>query len=467
MEANDYDRKPTTYVLDAGKARDTERRNADGAVVRRQQGALVNGRQARGFHIKISRFLQQRRSDAPAHIEQFDFVEDAAPGGTPVVRGALLVRASLEESDAELFATLVDQVGQPEARLDDRLLVLSGAGANAELLASLARKVRANGYEASVDHIVPLDMVCKGEGGPARTVVDTRSFTQPSPRAGGVRLAVIDTGVAAHGFEHEWQSALGNADNTDRLDMFPFPQGDGCLDAAAGHGAFSTGIIQQVDPQGDLVVHRAVDSDGIGSEVRVAEMLLKAIREDGAEIVNLSLGTQTLDDQPLLALQVAFELLSEGGHDDVLLIAAAGNFGDSRPCWPAAFRRVVAVAALTAHLEPAEWSSHGHWVDVCTVGEGLVSTYVRGKESPALSPAGLGVDEWPLDDPDPWAVWSGTSFCAPQLAGAVARLLTDAREAGDTSATPRSVLAALLAGRPRIPDYGVRVEILSGTHVTG
>lgn len=467
MKDNDYGCKPTTSAGDAGSLREPDQLSADTDVVARQQRALNRGRASRDFQRRIVELLAHRRREAAPETERFELVPGGSTGGTPIVAGALLVRATMKEGDPELFRELVAAVGAAEERLDGRLLVLSGADAGVDQLVELSRAARRRGHEVSVDHIVPLDVVCKGEGGPGRTLLDSRQITPPRPRDGAVRLSVIDTGVAVQGFEHEWHSALAGADNTDLLDAFPAPGGDGLLDAAAGHGAFATGIVQQVDPQGALSVLRAVDSDGIGSEVRVAEMLLQAVREEGAEIVNLSLGTQTLDDQPLLALQIAFELLSEGGHDDVLIVAAAGNFGDTRPCWPAAFRRVVAVAALTADMTPAEWSSHGHWVDVSTVGEGLVSTYVRGKESPDLSPAGQGEDEWPLDDPEPWAVWTGTSFAAPQLAAEVARRLTDAREAGDATATPRGVLSALLAGRPRIPDYGVAIKILSGTPVTG
>ena len=105
------------------------------------------------------------------------------------------------------------------------------------------------------------------------------------------------------------------------------------LDFAAGHGAFVAGVVQQVAPEAALSVYAAVDSDGVGSELRVAEQLLLAVRE-GAEIVNLSLGVQTVDDAMPLALTVAFELLEEEGRDDVLLVAAAGNDGGRCPRGP-------------------------------------------------------------------------------------------------------------------------------------
>lgn len=449
---------------DVGVGRTPDQLVKDADAVRQQRAALSQDERAEAFQRNIVEAIQGRRADVEG-VERFTVLDGTGTfGGTPVLCDSLLVRASLETLDPVLFASLVEQVGQPEAKLDGRLFALCGNSLETDRIADIARTVRERGYEASVDHIVPLGVVIKGEGGPARTFVDDAALRRPERMDGSALVAVIDTGVPGRGHEHDWHSGLGTGDNLDGLDVFP-PGGDGLLDAAAGHGAFATGIVQQVAPGGAVTVRSAIDSDGIGSEVRVAEELLRVVREQGAEIVNLSLGTQTVDDQPLLALQVAFELLAEGGHDDVLLVAAAGNYGDTRPCWPAAFRQVVAVAGLTNDLEPASWSSHGFWVDVSTVAEGLVSSYVRGRESPELSPGPGLEDDWPLDDPRPWAVWTGTSFAAPQIAAEVARRLAEQRANGDTAATPRAALAGLLSEGRRIPDYGVAVHILSGTPV--
>lgn len=215
-----------------------------------------------------------------------------------------------------------------------------------------------------------------------------------------------------------------------------------------------TGIVQQVHPTADIRVYRAVDSDGIGSELRVGCAMIRAVRE-GAEILNLSVGLQTIDDGPPVALEAALEIIGEIERDegrDVLVVAAAGNYGDTRPCWPAAFRRVVAVGAVTADLIPApEWSSHGVWVDCSTVGEGVTSTYLAGVEAPGidLDPDTFGADAW--------AVWSGTSFAAPQITAAIARLCDE------DGLTPRRALARLLDAGFALPDFGRVVRLLPGT----
>ena len=172
--------------------------------------------------------------------------------------------------------------------------------------------------------------------------------------------------------------------------------------------------------------------------------------DDGAKVLNLSLGVNTVDDQPLLAVEVALDLIAER-DPEVLVLAAAGNDGSSVPCWPAASKRVVAVAALAADLTPAPWSNHGFWVDCSAVGEGIVSTYVQGTESEELDPSP------DVFGADAWAVWSGTSFAAPQVAGAVARL------AEEDGLAPREALQRLVSGCRTLPDYGRAVGLLPGT----
>jgi subtilisin family serine protease len=97
---------------------------------------------------------------------------------------------------------------------------------------------------------------------------------------------------------------------------------------------------------------------------------------------------------------------------------------------------------------PAEWSSRGAWVDVSTIGEGVRSTFVPGTESPSLD---YDFEEFPHNA---WALWSGTSFAAPQVAGAIAKIAIDG------GVTPTEAKRRLLKEAGEIPLYGKRVEIL-------
>jgi subtilisin family serine protease len=150
-------------------------------------------------------------------------------------------------------------------------------------------------------------------------------------------------------------------------------------------------------------------------------------------------------------LGVALEIIDEESRNaelETVVVAAAGNFGHDRPCYPAAFPTVTAVAALTQGMLPAEWSSRGAWVDVSTIGEGVRSTFVPGTESPSFE---YDFEEFPQDA---WALWSGTSFAAPQVTGAIAKI------AIEDDVTPTEAKRRLLAGAKEIPLYGKQVEIL-------
>jgi subtilisin family serine protease len=138
-------------------------------------------------------------------------------------------------------------------------------------------------------------------------------------------------------------------------------------------------------------------------------------------------------------------------EEKTIIVAAAGNCGDARPFYPAAFPGVISVAGLNPNMTPSPWSSHGFWVTCSTVGQGLHSTYVYGTESPLIDPA-----ETEFPGPDPFAVWSGTSFAAPQVAGAIARLYQA------PGATLRGALDELLQLAVPIPGFGRAVQILKG-----
>jgi subtilisin family serine protease len=144
----------------------------------------------------------------------------------------------------------------------------------------------------------------------------------------------------------------------------------------------------------------------------------------------------------------------------VLIVAAAGNYGDTRPSWPAAFPGVVSVAGLAPDMLPSLWSSRGFWVTCSTIGQGLRSTFVEGTESPLLSPVpvpGIPPQAVSFHGDPPWAVWSGTSFAAPQVTGALARLYPAVQP------DLHGALAELLsAGRP-LPDFGQALQILPGS----
>jgi hypothetical protein len=388
--------------------------------------------------------LRLRRQHRPGAL-QFDIVPLGSEAELLAVRGELLIRD--EDAASPAVRRHLDESGlrlRSVDCLDGRVVRLVGRPADtAEALAGLRRR----GVPVSHSHVTAMNPWIKGLSGPA--VSDGRRAFPAGPHepGAGVPVAVVDSGITGAGRTDGWLRTVARDDNVDPLDTVP---GHGSLDVGAGHGTFVAGVLQQVAPGADIRMYRAVDGGGMGSEVDIACALLRAAR-DGATIVNLSVGTTTADDEPPVALAVAMEILSER-HPDVVVVAAAGNDGDTRRCWPAAFPDVVGVAGLTAGGLPSAWSNRGDWVTCASVGEGLVSTFVTGCKA---DPGGGAVTVFGAD---PWACWTGTSFAAPQIAGALARACS-----ASPGRTPREALAALTRDAPAIAGFGRAVRVLPGT----
>jgi hypothetical protein len=301
------------------------------------------------------------------------------------------------------------------------------------------------------NYIATMAAVGKGIGGP-EPVPGLGEFSRYGLTSAGTpaRVAVIDTGIPIDKRRSDgWLDLIGRTeDNRDLLDVLPAGP-DGYLDFQAGHGTYVAGIVQRVAPGAEIRVYRAADTDGFATDDDIADAILWAF-EDDAQIINLSLGGRTADDQPPRAMAEAVSMIRSSSRDEVVIVAAAGNYGDDAPCWPAALPGVEAVAGLTAHLAPARWSSHGD-VRFSTVAEGIRSTFVTGRESPIF-------DRFPETFPeDAWALWSGTSFAAPQIVGAVARICQEVKDM-----TPRLAVEKLHERAKPIAGFGRAMRILNG-----
>jgi subtilisin family serine protease len=422
------------------------------------------------------------RADA-AFATQFDYLPVRVGYDTLFARGELLITqqsydgqgpAAGQPGGAQHAGTggtakaYLDALGMravpvdcPELAYRVLRLVHPGQALGPEELADLAQNLRARGFSASLTNITCTAPVHKHPPvNPSPTSpapgTQARLVREGGPWSGGTpaKVAIIDTGI-------DRRRLPGVAGEPDLMHEFPLgesrAQRDEYLDFDAGHGTFVAGIVLQIAPDADITVYRAVDSDGIGSEVTVACKMIEAVN-DGNQIINLSLSCQTQDDFHPVAIQAALDVIGEMEADRgtpesqrALFIAAAGNYANTRPSWPAAFPGVVSVAGLTPGLQPSLWSSRGFWVDCSAIGEGVLSTYVPGQESPLITSTPIV-----FEGPDPWALWSGTSFAAPQIAGVLAR---DHQASG---VHPRAALAAFLATGQPVPGFGQALRILPG-----
>lgn len=188
----------------------------------------------------------------------------------------------------------------------------------------------------------------------------------------------------------------------------------------AGHAWFVVGLIRQQAPA--AIVHPRPGlsgTTGVSTSWDVARQIATFVDGERIDILNLSLGVTTADGEPPLVLRRAIDRLD----DHVLVVAAAGNragMAGADTIWPAAMTDVAAVGATTefkSHFSPRKL-----WVGFTADGVDVVSNYLTGdvemSDGRVISFAGA-------------AKWTGTSFSAATVSGAVAAQLSRMRSANE------------------------------------
>lgn len=265
-------------------------------------------------------------------------------------------------------------------------------------------------------------------------------------KGAGVRVAVLDTGVER---SHPTlaNKLLLRRDGTlvgrDFVDDDDDPSETGAAgDLGWGHGTHVAGLVALSAPSAKIMPVRVLDASGQGNLWVLAEGIGWAIdpdgrpsTDDGAHVINLSLGTT----RPTQLLQTAVALATCEFDDDdddfvhpgfdadrercnrryaAIVLASAGNSGSgSEEIFPAAegVKGSRAVAASTQQRTLAEFSNYGGWIKLAAPGDRIISS-VPGAA---------------------WGTWSGTSMAAPLAAGTAA-LLLGSKPPGATRPNPRA-----------------------------
>jgi hypothetical protein len=242
----------------------------------------------------------------------------------------------------------------------------------------------------------------------------------------------------------------------------PDANGDGRLDALAGHANFIAGIIGQSCHHAQITVRNhnggfAPASDDFPTEAAVARSLYKS---RGAAVIDVGFAFTALDNQISCVWDIACSHLGDAS----IIVAPAGNQSSNLPFYPAAlnfsypgeFPNVIGVASLHrgtgGELSRSSFSNHGHWVTASAVGENVHSTFLRldmpCEDDTAAAPANRDFTG------TAWAVWNGTSFAAPKVVAAIANKLSPA-------AGPFGAWAAVAAQGVHDPahDVGIKLKI--------
>jgi len=208
-----------------------------------------------------------------------------------------------------------------------------------------------------------------------------------------VSIAILDTGVD---LDHPdlANKIIGNIDFSN----------SGTTDDVYGHGTHVAGIAAAITNNGigvaglgyscTIMNVKVLDNNGMGAYSWIISGIIWAA-DNGAKIINLSLGAAYASS----ALEDAVNYAWSKG---VVIVAAAGNNGDTTPMYPAYYTNCIAVAATDANDAKASWSNYGDWVDVAAPGLSIYST---------------------LKD-NSYGYLSGTSMASPCVAGLAALVFT-------------------------------------------
>ncbi|MFD6701046.1 MULTISPECIES: S8 family serine peptidase [unclassified Microbacterium] len=317
-----------------------------------------------------------------------------------------------------------------------------------------------------------------------------------SPLPAGARrpiVAVLDTGCGAHPWFGNMPGAAPDADpvlitwtnltgeplgltdpatDPERHPSLSEPL-DGHLDPVAGHGTFIAGLVLQACPEAQILPVRVSDGNGIIMENDLLGALgrIVGLLESGTlrlDVMSLSFGFFHESPGAEETQSELYALLQRVRRSGCVVVCSAGNDATDRPSSPAALfawgpesgidpadeaglAPQVSVGALNPSARSvALFSNFGPWVRTYVVGVSVLSTLPVSFDGG--SQAGMRDDEegrrretLDLDDfAGGFAVWSGTSFAAPIVAGRIARELSAGALAARGPITPAEAVDAVL-----------------------
>jgi thermitase len=170
----------------------------------------------------------------------------------------------------------------------------------------------------------------------------------------GIVIAVVDSGVKLDHPEFAGRLTAG----------YDFVNHDDQADDDVGHGTHVAGVIAA---NCRLMPVKVLNENNLGSWSQLAQGILFAV-DNGARVINLSLGAATPSETLASAVQYALDM-------GVIVVAAAGNNGADAPFYPASLDGVIAVGATNNAGERWSRSNFGSYVDLVAPGALIYSTY--------------------------------------------------------------------------------------------
>jgi uncharacterized repeat protein (TIGR02543 family) len=232
------------------------------------------------------------------------------------------------------------------------------------------------------------------------------TLTEGSP---DVLIAIIDTGIDTD--HQEFVGRISQLSYNSRTKVTSSTSLSHIEDDN-GHGTHVAGVIGAnknnnvgiagIVQQSQLLIIKANNENDPSTEEDESENFMDAsiaegihyARLHGADIINLSLGTSSINALTRDAIEAA---VSAG----ILVVGASGNDGDSDRYYPASYPGVISVGSVDASAIHSTFSNYNDALDIVAPGEAIVTS--------GLNNAYFSV--------------SGTSLAAPQVAGVLGLLI--------------------------------------------
>jgi subtilisin family serine protease len=173
-----------------------------------------------------------------------------------------------------------------------------------------------------------------------------------------------------------------------------------------GHGTHVSGIasartnnavgVAGTAPGSRIAMCKALNAAGVGWQADI-DACMGWLKNQGVAVISMSLGGGKSSSE-----QTAVRNIWDNGNG-TLMVAAAGNDGNSTVSYPAGYAEVVSVASTTNTDAHSSFSNTNSDVEVAAPGSSIFSTYVIG----------------PLHT---YATASGTSMATPHAGGVAAMI---------------------------------------------